>query len=454
MDRNGAPTRRGEDADRGDAPAPGAPGRRRRDAGRPRHVLATRETPTRPRQGRRGLIAGLVVALAVTVTAAGVVASRLASPLGALRVRLAPELEAQIVTAVGRRPLRIAWPAARQVAVRVPLTGFALQSGPERPAPIASTTKIMTGYLTLLEHPLAPGEAGPSLVVSAADVTLWQQDVGLDESNVEVVAGERLSERQLLEGLLVHSANNFATMLAEWDAGSLGRFVARMNAEAHRLGMDHTHYVDASGFDSGSVSTAADLLRVAGLAMANPVFASIVRRPEVSLPVVGEVSSYTPLVGSDDVVGVKSGFTGVAGLCDVLALAVRVGGEPVDVLVAVLGSGGETLATTGADALGVARAVAAELRVERAGAAGEPAGVARFWGQQVPVVTAAPARLVVVAGQQVLRSTTLGAKLHPGARPGALVGRTVLRVGDEQVVVPLVLAAGVRRPGFWARLGH
>ena len=48
------------------------------------------------------------------------------------------------------------------------------------------------------------------------------------------------------------SGFDIATLLARWDAGSAGRFVARMNAQAQVLGLSHTHYVDPSGVKPGS----------------------------------------------------------------------------------------------------------------------------------------------------------------------------------------------------------
>ena len=69
---------------------------------------------------------------------------------------------------------------------------------------------------------------------------------------MSVQPGEKLNERQLLDGLLVHSANNLADVLAQWDAGSIPAFVAKMNATATSLGMTHTHYADASGLDPGT----------------------------------------------------------------------------------------------------------------------------------------------------------------------------------------------------------
>src|ERR1022692_2129589 len=83
--------------------------------------------------------------------------------------------------------------------------------------------------------------------MTAADHAAWIRDVEEGDSSLEVVAGERLTERQLLEGLMIPSACNIADYLARWDAGSVAAFVRKMNATATALGLRHTHYADASG---------------------------------------------------------------------------------------------------------------------------------------------------------------------------------------------------------------
>ena len=71
--------------------------------------------------------------------------------------------------------------------------------------------------------------------------------------------------------------------------------------------------------------------------MANPVFASMVQKSSVTLPVAGTISTYTPLLGLQGVIGVKSGFTVAAGGCDVLAVVRTVHGKPTLLLAAVTG---------------------------------------------------------------------------------------------------------------------
>ena len=132
----------------------------------------------------------------------------------------------------------------------------------EQPVPIASLAKVMTAYLTLKRYPLSGAQDGFTITVTAAQAQAEAEDAAQGQSVVAVQAGEQLTERQLLEALLIPSGNNIAQMLAALVAGSETRFVAEMNAEARALGMDHTTYTDPSGFDPSTVSTAADQLRV------------------------------------------------------------------------------------------------------------------------------------------------------------------------------------------------
>src|SRR4051794_31500725 len=168
------------------------------------------------------------------------------------------------------------WPADGQAAF-VRGGQSQVRSGPnQHAAPIASVAKVMTAYLVLRDHPLRPGEDGPTITLTDADVADTDRRRGQEESVVPVAVGEQLTERQALQALLLPSANNIAAVLAQWDAGSEERFVDRMNAAARSLGMIHTRYTDPSGYDDATVSTAADQVLIVDRAMRLPVFATIV----------------------------------------------------------------------------------------------------------------------------------------------------------------------------------
>jgi D-alanyl-D-alanine carboxypeptidase (penicillin-binding protein 5/6) len=166
---------------------------------------------------------------------------------------------------------------------------------------------------------------------------VYDADLAAGGSVTAVSAGERLSERQALEALLVPSANNVATLLATWDAGSESAFVVKMNAEARALGLAGTHYADASGVGVATVSTARDQVRLAMLALKVPAFAETVALPQVTLPVSGLQHSYDRLLGRYGIVGVKPGSTSAAGACFVFAAHKVVGGRVVTVVGAVFG---------------------------------------------------------------------------------------------------------------------
>jgi serine-type D-Ala-D-Ala carboxypeptidase (penicillin-binding protein 5/6) len=238
------------------------------------------------------------------------------------------------------------WPTSGQAAVQI---GRAqIQAGPDQhPAAIASVAKVMTAYVVLRDHPLQVGEDGPTITLTGADVADTARRAGQDESVVTIEAGEELTERQALQALLLPSANNIAAVLARWDAGSLGRFVARMNAAARSLGMTHTRYTDPSGYDGATVSTAADQVRVVDQAMRLPVFASTVGTPSASLPIAGTVQNTDRLLGYDGFVGVKTGSDSAAGGCFAFRAIRWIDGKRTAITGVVLGQPGYAQAAAG-----------------------------------------------------------------------------------------------------------
>ncbi len=230
---------------------------------------------------------------------------------------------------------------------------------------IASLTKLMTTWVILHRLPLTYSQRGPCLTVSASDMAAYRYDVATDQSNVAIAFGERLCEGQLLRGLLVHSAGDYAALLVEMTGLSTATFVRLMNRDARVLGLNRTHYGDITGIGSQDLSTAHDQAVMAvTLMQAEPIVRQIVVLPRVALPVAGEVWSYTPFVGQGGVVGVKSGFTGLAGGCDVMAIDFRVGTHVVLTYSVVLGDHGTNpIVGAGQAALALARVVRPLLRI-------------------------------------------------------------------------------------------
>jgi serine-type D-Ala-D-Ala carboxypeptidase (penicillin-binding protein 5/6) len=246
------------------------------------------------------------------------------------------------------------WPAEGQAAFV--LGGQSqIHAGPnQHAAPIASVAKVMTAYLVLRDHPLATGEEGPTITLTDSDVADTDRRLRQEESVVPVAVGEQLTERQALQALLLPSANNIAAVLARWDAGSVDAFVAGMNATARSLGMANTHYTDPSGYDDGTVSTAADQVRIVERAMGLPVFASIVATASATLPIAGTIRNTNTLLGSGGFVGVKTGSDDAAGGCFAFRAVRWVGGKPTTITGVVLGQPGHDRIAAG---LGAAEAL-------------------------------------------------------------------------------------------------
>jgi serine-type D-Ala-D-Ala carboxypeptidase (penicillin-binding protein 5/6) len=241
------------------------------------------------------------------------------------------------------------WPAEGQAAVQIGESP--VRAGPnQHAAPIASVAKVMTAYLVLRDHPLPPGEDGPAITLTDDDVADTGLRRGHHESVVPIAAGERLTERQALLALLLPSANNIAVVLARWDAGSVDRFVVRMNATARSLGMTRTRYTDPSGYDDATVSTAADQVRIVDRAMGVRTFARIVATPSAWLPVAGIVHNTDTLLGHDGFVGVKTGSDDAAGGCFAFRAVRRIHGKRTTLTGVVLGQPGHDQIAAGLEA--------------------------------------------------------------------------------------------------------
>jgi serine-type D-Ala-D-Ala carboxypeptidase (penicillin-binding protein 5/6) len=352
------------------------------------------------------------------------------------------------------RPPALAWPREGQAAVEVEGLGSLGTTGALSPVPIASVAKVMTAYLTLHAHPLSPGAHGFVMTVTRADVAEQRQRVALGQSTVAVRAGERISELQALQALLLPSANNVATMLAEHDAGGVSGFVARMNATARALGMSSTTYTDPSGYRDDTVSTAADQLRLARAAMGDRVFAAVVAEPAAQLPVAGLVTNYNGLVGRAGYVGVKTGSDRAAGGCLMFAKRVVLAGRRLTVLGVVLGqhegspieaalSSGARLGDSVADALEIRTLLGAGTRVLT---------LRSDDGREAAAVTAGPVREVGWAGLVLPLHVTAGAnlqRLRGGERLGAV---TVIGGGAQSTAV--VASRPIGSPSLGWRLGH
>ena len=218
--------------------------------------------------------------------------------------------------------------SAKAAVLFSPQTGrFLFEKNPDKRLPMASTTKIMTA-MVVLEH-LPPERV----------VTVRKEACGVEGSSLYLQPGEQLTVRQLLEGLMLRSANDAAEMLALETAGSIEAFAALMNDAAARLGAVDTHFENPHGLDGKEhYTTARDLAKIAAAAMKTELFCEIVGQRSVRMPSadggVRVVTNHNKLLHLyDGACGVKTGFTNKCGRC-LVGAAKRDGVELISVTLA------------------------------------------------------------------------------------------------------------------------
>ena len=148
---------------------------------------------------------------------------------------------------------------------------------PDERLPIASTTNVMVALVALDE--------GVDLDEEVVIPEEAERFVGFTYSNVGLIAGERVSVRDLLVASLVPSGTDAVYALAHHlGDGSVERFVEKMNAKASEMGLQNTHFEDPAGLDArGHYSSARDLATMTRAAMEYPVFADIVDMEEATI---------------------------------------------------------------------------------------------------------------------------------------------------------------------------
>lgn len=196
---------------------------------------------------------------------------------------------------------------------------------------MASVTKIMTGLLVLENAEMTEM------------VTVSPNAAATGEKEIDLVAGETISVDDLFKALMIHSANDAATALAEHVSGSVSEFVDLMNRRAVELGLEHTSFNNPHGLDGPNhYTTVNDLLVMTQAAMDFPEFTETVRMQSFAFPpdpegTVRIAESTNLMLGEyEGMIGVKTGFTNRA-LLTFVAAAERDGRR---IFVILLGSEG------------------------------------------------------------------------------------------------------------------
>lgn len=183
------------------------------------------------------------------------------------------------------------------------------------PLPPASVTKIMT--LLLVMEALDAGRIGWDDTVTASEAAAAKGG-----SQVYLEAGEQMSLQEMLKSVVVVSANDCATALAEHVAGSEAAFVELMNRRAQELGMENTHFVNCTGLDDEPdaethLTTAYDIALMSRALLKHDeirdyttIWMDSVRNGEFGLANTNKLVRFY-----QGTTGLKTGYTSAAGHC-------------------------------------------------------------------------------------------------------------------------------------------
>ncbi len=328
-------------------------------------------------------------------------------------------------------------PAPSAILVDAATGTVLFEQDADRPMEPASVTKVMT--LLLVMEALDSGKISMEDTVTASETAAAKGG-----SQIYLEPGETLSMDEMLKSVVVSSANDCATALAEHVAGSETAFVEQMNRRARELGMTNTHFVNCTGLDDSPeaaehLTTARDIAVMSRALLTHEIirryttiWTDTVRDGKFGLANTNKLVRFYP-----GTTGLKTGYTGSAGHC----LSASAKRDGMELIAVVLGCQSSSDRFTAAKALldyGFANYALADPLAQAA-----PAPVEVRLGAQ-PQLVPVPARggqLLVTKDQlaglecQITQVQTVEAPVALGQSLGTL---TVTAGGETLAEIPLV----------------
>lgn len=382
---------------------------------------------------------------AVLVLAGGYAAATLLWPLTAV----APTATAVEIAPTTAAASALTWPEYGSAAAGVDGVAEPVASTADASS-IASITKLVTVLMSLEQLPLAPGEPGREFAFDYSDRVDYWNFLARGESALDVPVDGTLTQYQLLQGILMGSAGNYAERLAAelWPSDEVFASAARDWLDKH--GLEGITVVEPTGILEENAADPAALLPLADLALSDPVVAEIVRTQSVELPGAGEVENTNDLLEDPSVLGVKTG--GLWEWYNLLsAKEVTVDDTTVRLYAAVLGQPTDELRD--GESARLLDELAAEVSVPAVLAEGTVAGtVSTVWGSSADLVTDAAGSVVLWNGDTAQVEVTLALD---DARSAGDVGGSLSYAGPlDADVIDLTLTDDIEPPSAWWRLTH
>lgn len=359
-----------------------------------------------------------------------------------------PVVEAVELSTVPSETAVLTWPGTGSASVGV--QGVSTTASTESAVPIASITKVVTSLMILDRLPLQPGETGPEYQFRYSDSIEYWDYLRSNQSALDVPVDGVLTEYQMLQGILLGSANNYVDRLARELWGSDAQFATAAATWLSDRGLTGITIVTPSGFDERNTATPAALVALGEYAMKNPVFAEIVGTAAVDLPGAGHVENTNGMLADEGVTGIKTGT--LVGWNLLTSKDVAVGDTTVHLFASALNQDDD------AQRLAVTRSLFAEVEAALAAIApAVPAGtvvgeVTTPWGAHADVVTGGDATVVLWNGAAATAQVSFD--LEDQRENGDTIGTATVTGPLNTVTVDVSLDSTIDGPSPWWRLTH
>lgn len=343
------------------------------------------------------------------------------------------------------------WPSYGQSALYAEGYGPLDTNGDQATIPIASITKIVTALTILRSKPINDISNSPSITFNQDDVDIYNRYLSQDGVVAPVTPGNTISQYDMLQIMLVASANNYAETMAIWAFGSVDAYLVAANDYLASQDLSNTAVQDPAGFSTGSKSTAADLARLGQIALDNSIVADIVAEPSVTVPGYGTFYTTNILVANGTAIGVKTGNTDEAGQCLLFAQRSQVDGANIVITGAILG--GESKSQVAGDASALLQSGFAGFETRQYAKKDQVFAVYESpWGSTSQLISKAGADTVVWTGDESTTSVT--APPIDAGQATVSSAKATNKNGEHVASTALSLDKPIEEPSLLWRLTH
>lgn len=345
----------------------------------------------------------------------------------------------------------IDWPSTGQAELSAVGYDLAISNAQPQPVSTASMAKVITALCVLEKHPLALGESGPSITMTADDVARLQEQLDQGGSHLNISEGEVLTQYQLLQGMLLPSANNIADSLAVWAFGSLDQYqkFAQQFVKQHKM-LQTTIGPDASGFDPATQSTITDLTALGKLALANPVIMQVAGTQSATFETAGTVYNTNKLLSGGVLTGLKTGMNEGNTGGFIFTSSVSKANRTIPITGVIVNAGSSANAVVQAEQL--AASVRDDFEHISYVKSKQIIGTAKTaWGTTTPITAAKDASVVRWRANKLWHTEQLSQ--IDATRPGT-IGTLTIRTNGAKATSPIVITTPAAPPSAIWRLTH